>query len=374
MYKKIKLLAIAVSASLPMLISLSCNDTKTETQQSSNISKNDSGNTKTTDNSTEKDTQSGSTTPEPSKDGSKPSEQPENSKDDKGSNNNENPSTDTNKPDSSNASNADVTKEGETSTPPVASEPDSSGNSSSDNPQAPNNEAEPAPAPEQDTNNNEFRLEAISLTQGKSDYNWDNFAWEAFSSRPHDFQSNTIYYIFTANKKILKKEEQMNVRLEKANQATRTVVKRYPNHMVNLIWNSDAVDKNFSNFDSIFNNENTTTMRKMLEEIYYMIRLVVSGNNFYSTFADREFFADEHQKLAKYIADNYNLVKSRQKNLENELQVTTLADGVQKIIIKKEYVGRLLKKIFEDKNYIPYYYELILIYYYIFDFVKTQAN
>ncbi|SYV96839.1 Uncharacterised protein [Mycoplasmopsis edwardii] len=112
----------------------------------------------------------------------------------------------------------------------------------------------------------------------------------------------------------------------------------------------------------------------MLEEIYYMIRLVVSGNNFYSTFTDKEFFANEHQKLAKYIADNYNLVKSRQKNLENELQVVPLADGVQKIIIKKEYVGRLLKKIFEDKNYIPYYYELILIYYYIFDFVKTQAN
>ncbi|EIE40636.1 hypothetical protein MCANUF33_00748 [Mycoplasmopsis canis UF33] len=80
---------------------------------------------------------------------------------------------------------------------------------------------------------------------------------------------------------------------------------------------------------------------------------------------------DSFLKLKTFIFDNLNDIKRYLGNFIDELTAFKRADDTYDVRISKKYIYKLISIISNETEYIPYYYQLILIYHYFDKFADA---
>nr|WP_322959136.1 halomucin [Mycoplasmopsis canis]WQQ12554.1 halomucin [Mycoplasmopsis canis] len=345
MYKKLKLLSIITSTTLPLFISVSCNsiqnDAKKQSNNNNNVDPSESSKDledkpSTGDNTNEKDQ----------------TDQQNNKKPEKHDSENPNPSGN----DVTNPSEKDSEKNANDPKPHLNNgEKDQTQSGDSLNTENNQNDKD------KDKNNNEEPT-FIQKKDIESVYRWKSDHWQRFERKKVEFQTRLIEYRLTGNSNKVIRDHNALSENEKFLQTNLPSLSE-------IIWgknkSSDA-EKNFDNFLGKQNDANTNNTKYLLKEMSLMMRLTLKEENlFQNHFNDFDLpNTDSFLKLKKFIFDNLNEIKSHLGNLNDEITATKRADDTYDVRISKKYIYKLISKISNETEYIPYYYQLILIYHY----------
>ncbi|AMD81364.1 hypothetical protein AXW82_02270 [Mycoplasmopsis canis PG 14] len=353
MYKKLKLLSIITSTTLPLFISVSCNSIQNDTKKENNSNNQESSNTNPNSNAT-----NGKST---NKDEINKNVIGNNIKNENGKEDN------TSNPEKNNS------KEGVQDLKKPIDEPkkqdDTSVNDKNKNNTKPSDKETTETHSSEVKEEDKFNLEEVYINHARPKYPWDETRWQKFLQKGNrtNFQKELIYYRLTGNTGILNEEKKVNPKREVIEKNTLT--------MNQLIWGqegSSSAESSFNDFSNRYNNTNSSILRKMIEEIYFMIKLTLNHENLYNTVFNNYEIDNSKTNLRNYIKENYNQIKQHQKGVDKEILVVDRGDGSFDLKISKDYIVKTIDKIVKNDQYLPYYYELIIIYYYLFNFVSKN--